>query len=114
VPVLALISTGDEQGRSDESPSEELGTAVSAASDKCSEAGARQGSRTATGPPSATSSTSRNQGEDFEMCSGAASGGLIGGPRTPTGSSLEMSPRVLPKADSETTTAHPQVGSRPH
>ena len=43
------------------------------------------------------------------MCSGAASGGLIGGPRTPTGSSLEMSPRVLPKADSETTTPHPQV-----
>src|SRR6266478_4834737 len=44
VPVLALISTGDEQGRFDESPSEELGTAVSAASDKCSEGGARQGS----------------------------------------------------------------------
>jgi hypothetical protein len=47
------------------------------------------------------------------MCSGAASGGLIGGPRTPTGSSLEMSPRVLPKADSETTTPHPQVGFPP-
>lgn len=44
------------------------------------------------------------------MRSGAASGGLIGGTRTPTGSSLEMSPRVLPKADSERTTTHPQVG----
>jgi hypothetical protein len=51
VPVLALISTADEQGRSDESPSEEFGTAVSAASDKCSEAGARQG------PPNGIEST---------------------------------------------------------
>jgi hypothetical protein len=44
------------------------------------------------------------------MRSGAASGGLIGGPRTPTESSLAVSPRVLPKADSEKNHYSPAGG----
>ncbi len=44
------------------------------------------------------------------MRSGTASGGSIGRSKTPTGSSLEISPLAPPKADSERTIAHPQVG----
>ncbi len=47
------------------------------------------------------------------MRSGTESGGSIRRSRTPTGPSPEMSPFVLPKADSERTTAHSQVGFPP-